>query len=203
LSRASIIGALALAPAAAAPASASAGQALVITHPTPGGGVVTSDPPGLSCETFFCGAEFAQGSLVTLTATPRKGFAFAGYTDACKGPACSLTMDSEKRVTVSFVRFSELPYSKPRQVRKDGTAVLTIRVGGPGRLVLTGPDVKRQVSEPRTASNVKLPVVGKGAVGKRMETNGTASVDVKVAYTPTEGTRSSLSRSVQLIRGAR
>ena len=37
-----------------------AGQSLVVTHPAPGMGVVTSEPSGLVCETFFCGAEFAQ-----------------------------------------------------------------------------------------------------------------------------------------------
>src|SRR5215213_5794731 len=146
-------------PTAGAGAWKAAGQMLVVTHPTPGGGVVTSDPPGLSCETFFCGAEFSQGSLVRLIATPRKGFAFAGYSDACRGPTCSLTMDGERRVTVSFVRFGELPRMRVRKVTADGTAVLTIRAGGPGRLVLSGKDVRRQVSDPRQADNVKLPIV--------------------------------------------
>jgi len=173
---------------------------LVVTHPTPGGGVVMSDPPGLSCETFFCGAEFAQGSLVRLIATPRKGFAFAGYSDACSGPTCSLTMERERRVTVSFVRFGELPRTRVRKVTADGTAVLTIRAGGPGRLVLSGKDVRRQVSNPGQASNVKLPVVARGAVARRLEDGGRESVDVRVAFTPTGGTRASLSRSIRLVR---
>jgi hypothetical protein len=202
-----VLGALALALAVPAGAGASTpalpSHTLTITHPAPGTGVITSDPAGLVCETFFCGADFLEGTPVTVIATPRKGFAFAGYTDACTGPVCALTMDGPKRVTVEFFRFAELPYKKPQQVRKDGTAILTIRVGGPGKLVLTGPDVKRQVSKPAAASNVKLPVVGKGAVGERMETNGTATVEVRVAYTPTQGTRSTLSRSVKLVRGAR
>jgi hypothetical protein len=195
-----VLGALVLALGAAAPASAAT---LVVTHPTPGGGVITSDPPGLTCETFFCGAEFAQGSLVRLKAAPRKGFAFAGYSDDCTGPVCEATMDAERRVTVSFVRFGELPYAKPRQVRKDGSAVLTVRIGGPGRVVLSGSRVKQQVVNSAAAANVKLPVVGKGALARRMESNGSAPVRVRVAFTPTDGTRSAFSRSLRLVRGAR
>lgn len=192
-----VLGALALALGVAAPAGAST---LVVTHPTPGGGVVTTDPPGLSCETFFCGAEFAQGSVVRLIATPRKGFAFAGYTDACTGPACTLTLDGERRVTVSFVRFGELPRKKPRQVTADGSAVLTVRVGGPGRLILSGDHVRRKVVDSRTAANIGLPVVAKGEVAEGLENGGTAKVNVRVAYTPTDGTRATLRRTVPLKR---
>ena len=195
-----VVGALALALAAAAPAGAST---LVVTHPTPGGGVVTTDPPGLVCETFFCGAEFAQGSVVSLIATPRKGFAFAGYTDACSGPTCRLAMDGERRVTVSFVRFGELSRKKPRQVTADGSAVLTVRVGGPGLLALSGEHVRRKVVDTRTAANVGLPVVPKGEVAERLEDGGTAKVAVRVAYRPADGTRAILKRTVPLKRVVR
>jgi hypothetical protein len=205
------LGALALALGLAVPAGAStwkvsstrillAGQALVVTHPAPGMGVVTSDPPGLFCETFFCRAEFAQGSVVRLIAAPRKGFAFAGYTDGCSGPDCTLTMDSERRVTVTFFRFGELPRRKPQQVTADGSAVLTVRVGGPGRVVLTGKDVTRQVTEPAAAKNVKLPVVARGRVAERLEDGGRARVSVQVAFTPEDGTRKVLSRTLKLKR---
>lgn len=177
-----------------------AGQVLVVTHPAPGMGVVTSDPPGLVCETFFCGAEFAQGSVVRLIATPRKGFAFAGYTDACSGPDCTVTMDAERRVTVTFFRFGELPRKKPQQVTADGSAVLTVRVGGPGRVVLTGRDVTRQVSEPAVATNVKLPVVARGRVAERLKDGGRARVKVRVAFTPEDGTRAVLTRTLKLKR---
>jgi Divergent InlB B-repeat domain len=195
-----VVGAFTLALAAAAPAGAST---LVVTHPTPGGGVVTTDPPGLTCETFFCGAEFAQGSVVSLIATPRKGFAFAGYTDACTGPTCRLAMDGERRVTVTFVRFGELPRKKPRQVTADGSAVLTVRVGGPGRLTLSGEHVRRKVVDSKAAANVGLPVVPKGEVAERLEDGGTAKVAVRVAYRPTDGTRAILTRTVPLKRVVR
>ena len=192
-----VVGAFALALAAAAPAGAST---LVVTHPTPGGGVVTTDPPGLTCETFFCGAEFAQGSMVRLIATPRRGFAFAGFSDACAGPTCTLAMDGERRVTVAFVRFGELPRKKPRQVTADGSGVLTVRVGGPGRLVLSGKHVRRNVVDSRAAANVGLAVVPKGEVAEGLEDGGTAKVAVRVAFRPTDGTRATLRRTVALKR---
>jgi hypothetical protein len=173
-------------------------QTLVITHPTPGGGVITSDPPGLNCETFFCGADFRQGTPVTVIATPRKGFAFAGFTDACKGPVCSLTMDGEKRVTVSFVRFAEQSYKKVRRIRATGTAIVTIRAAGPGTLVLSGKQVKRRVETFSAASNVQLEVAARGDAAKRLRRSGDATVDIAVTFTPSDGIPATLTRPVRL-----
>jgi hypothetical protein len=109
-------------------------------------------------------------------------------------------MDGERRVTVSFVRFGELPRKRPRQVTADGSAVLTVRVGGPGRLILSGKHIRRRLVDSRTAANVGLPVVPKGEVAGRLEDGGSAKVAVRVVFTPTEGTRAVLLRTVPLKR---
>ncbi len=60
-----------------------------------GSGTVTTDPATQS---------FANGSVVTLTATPAAGQPWVGWGGACAGisPTCTLTMDSNKSVTANF-----------------------------------------------------------------------------------------------------
>jgi len=178
-------------------------QKLTVVNSTPGGGSVTSSPAGIACETFSCGAEFASGTPVTLAARPRKGFAFAGFRDDCQGPKCALAMDGPKTVSADFIRFAVLVHSKLRRNKVKGTARITIRVGGAGRLVLTGKGVRRQARVATGASNVKLPIVAKGKFAKKLRGTGGAKLRVRIAFTPSAGTTARLSRQVRLIRTAR
>ena len=71
-----------------------------------GSGVVTSLPAGINCTTAggACGAQFAAGTVVTLTATPDAGSFFGGWgPGACVGlGGCSVTMDADKSVNAAF-----------------------------------------------------------------------------------------------------
>ncbi len=68
-----------------------------------GGGTVTSDPSGVSCENKSCLVEFPQGADVRLTATPSSNNVFAGWQGACSGiKACLVTMDQIQLVTATF-----------------------------------------------------------------------------------------------------
>src|SRR4051812_26114763 len=68
-----------------------------------GWGRVTSSPPGIDCP-GTCVASFPIGSVVVLTAHPRKGYAFARWDLAKAGercataPACSLTIAGDELV---------------------------------------------------------------------------------------------------------
>ena len=178
-------------------------QTLTVVNSTPGGGTVTSSPAGIACETFSCGADFPSGTSVNLSATPRKGFAFAGFRDDCQGPNCVLTMDGPKTVPADFIRFAIPVHAKLRRNRAKGTARLTIRVGGPGRLVLTGRGLRRQTRVPAAAGNVKMPIVAKGKIARKLRRKGSAKLGVRVAFTPSAGTTARLSRHVRLIRAGR
>ena len=73
-----------------------------------------------------CSAQVAQGSTVTLTATPASGAKFAGWGGSCAGTAttCSLSMTSARSVSATFTA--------------GGTAgTLTINVGGKGTVSTT------------------------------------------------------------------
>jgi hypothetical protein len=76
--------------------------ALSVTPAGTGEGEVTSSPAGIDCGAT-CSAEFAEGTEVTLSATPEAGSEFAGWSGACTGlGSCKVTMSEAKSVTATF-----------------------------------------------------------------------------------------------------
>ena len=78
-----------------------------------GSGRVTSSPAGIDCAADSdagtlsgqCGNTFANGSVVTLTATPLAGWTFAGWSGEDRDCADGVvTMDAAKRCTATFVQ---------------------------------------------------------------------------------------------------
>ena len=68
-----------------------------------GNGTIVSAPPGINCGTI-CANSFPTGTLVTLTATPAPGSAFAGWGGACTGlGGCVVLMDQLQTVTATFL----------------------------------------------------------------------------------------------------
>jgi len=106
-----------------------------------GTGTVTSTPSGISCGTT-CSASFANGTVVSLAATPDTGSTFAGWSGACSGTgACSVTMDAAKSVNANF-------NSNPPAALSSITVSPTSVIGGnssTGTLTLTGPATSNAV----------------------------------------------------------
>jgi hypothetical protein len=68
-----------------------------------GEGTVTSSPAGINCPEA-CKAELNEGATVLLTATPKAGSAFNGWTGACSGTGtCSVTLNAAASVAADFV----------------------------------------------------------------------------------------------------
>jgi YVTN family beta-propeller protein len=67
----------------------------VLTLATVGSGTITANP-------LPVGGTYGAGTVVTLTATPAANFQFAGWSGACTGSSCSVTMDAAKSVTATF-----------------------------------------------------------------------------------------------------
>ena len=73
-----------------------------------GAGTVRSDLAGIDCAinaaipTGSCSAQFPAGTVVTLSATPGANSDFAGWSRACPGASCAITIDQDIDVTVSF-----------------------------------------------------------------------------------------------------
>jgi hypothetical protein len=82
------------------------GQLLSVARAGTGTGGVTSDPPGISCGST-CSYAFADGTSVTLTASPASGSTFSGWSGACTGTGtCTVTMGQPRSVVANFVLHS-------------------------------------------------------------------------------------------------
>jgi len=83
--------------------SAAPTSALTVSRNGTGSGTVTSNPTGINCGAT-CSASFAQGTTVTLTATPVSGSVFAGWNGGgCSGTGtCTVTMNAAQSVTATF-----------------------------------------------------------------------------------------------------
>jgi hypothetical protein len=67
-----------------------------------GTGSVASDVGGINCGAT-CTANYNDGTLVTLTATPGSGSTFSGWSGDCSGTGtCTVTMSAARSVTATF-----------------------------------------------------------------------------------------------------
>ncbi len=83
-------------------------QHLTVTGAGLGTGRVVSTPAGIDCSMTgegpigTCQADFPFGTVVSLAATPNANSDFAGYTGACTGTTCQVTMDQARTVAAAF-----------------------------------------------------------------------------------------------------
>jgi hypothetical protein len=106
------------------PAAASAAtQTLTVEKSGTGTGTVTSSPAGINCGAT-CSFAFAEGALVTLTATPTSGTApvvWAGCETITTEKKCKVTMSAAKTVKATFNLLK-----RQLKVEKKGTGTGTV-----------------------------------------------------------------------------
>jgi phospholipase C len=73
-----------------------------------GQGTVTSSPAGINCPST-CAASFSNGTDVTLTATASSGFNFSGFSGACSGMNCQVTISNGQNASVTAT-FAQVPH---------------------------------------------------------------------------------------------
>jgi len=78
-------------------------QTLTVSRNGTGTGTVTSNPSAINCGST-CSSSFADGSPVTLTATPSATSEFTSWTGctSTSGTSCTVTMNAAKTVTATF-----------------------------------------------------------------------------------------------------
>jgi Fe-S cluster biogenesis protein NfuA len=87
-----------------------------------GSGSVSSQPAGINCGTA-CTADFADATLVTLTATPSANNSFSEWTGACSGSSsCTVTMNQIQTVGAKFIPIpATIQFSLTLAVTGNGT----------------------------------------------------------------------------------
>jgi len=89
-----------------------------------GGGLVSSNPAGISCG-FDCSEVYDSGTSVTLNAAADPGSTFAGWSGSgCTGTgSCVVSMTAARSVTATF---NAAPVNYPLSVNKAGSGVGTV-----------------------------------------------------------------------------
>jgi hypothetical protein len=91
-------------------------------------GSIAISPLGIDCDTA-CAVSFPASTVVTLTAAPATGSAFAGWSGACAGVApCTVTMSAARDVTALF----SLTACNPRP-----QVAVSVTPSGAGRLLVS------------------------------------------------------------------
>ncbi len=104
---------------------------------------LTITPAGTGAGTVLCEAEegpeacqakYPEGAEVTLLPTAESSSSFDGFSGACSGPTCTLTMDAAKSVTATFTL--DAPPERTLTITPAGTGAGTIQCkfngGAPG-----------------------------------------------------------------------
>lgn len=100
---------------------------LTVSKAGTGSGVVNSAPDGIACGPA-CNANYAPGTVVTLTATPDPGSRFTGWSGACEGTGtCTLVLDNNRSAVAGFARLS---YPLTVERRGDGTGTVASTPAG-------------------------------------------------------------------------
>jgi len=107
-----------------ATANFSIGHSLNVVKSGTGSGTVTSSPSGISCGTS-CSKDFADGTLVTLSAVTASDSNFFGWSGPCSGTdECILVMNDNKSVSAAFDYVGIIKYDL--SVSKSGTGSGTV-----------------------------------------------------------------------------
>jgi hypothetical protein len=116
-------------------------------------------------------------------------------------PPCAEPLPGEP-IQVSLIR---VPANKFRfaglvKNRGNGTAVLFVRVPGPGKVILKGRGVRRLSRGAQRAMRVRLPIKPKVRLKRFLKKHGKGRVRVEVTFRPVGGTPSSLEKPILLKR---
>jgi uncharacterized delta-60 repeat protein len=183
------------------PAQAAA-ETLSVTKTGGGLGTVTSSPAGIDCGPI-CSAGFAQGTHVTLTASPTSPSTFAGWSGACSGiGTCTVTLSSAQNVTATFLRATNpLVLGKVKLNKGRGTASIATTVSQPGVIVVAGSGIRRWTGHVSGASTIHVTVQLTKKLAHKLKRTGRVTVRVTITFTPRDGGQPvSVSQRITLIR---
>jgi hypothetical protein len=145
-------------------------RTLTVTKAGTGSGTVTGS--GISCGAD-CTEDYANGTIVTLSAAPAGGSTFAGWGGACAGTGnCVVTMDAAKSVSATFNTTAVT--QRTLTVTKTGTGTGT--VSGTG--ISCGGDCTENYNDGTSVTLSAAPAAGSVFGGWSGACTGTASCTV-------------------------
>lgn len=147
-----------------------------------GTGRVASQPAGIDC-TSKCGAEFATGTQVALTATPAAGQVFGGWGGACNSNAatCTVRMDAAVAVTAVFMAAPPVAgWGDAIALSAGGASQPKVAVDAQGRAVLVWRQLEAGSQTDRLWGSRYRPDSG-WSTPQRLEANNGAVRDIRVA----------------------
>lgn len=92
---------------------------LTVTTAGNGTGTVTSTPSGIVCPAT-CAAAVVAGTTVSLSANPSAGSVFGGFSGACTGKNCTITVTGAANVTATFAPEAVEAAVVGNKIRKTG-----------------------------------------------------------------------------------
>jgi hypothetical protein len=93
--------------------------------------------------------------------------------------------------------------SRPKLNKRNGSAIMTATIPGPGTVLLTGHQIKRLTKSVSRAGTVKLAIKPQPSTQRRLGRTGKATITVKVTYTPSGGDANTQAKTLTLRRGRR
>jgi hypothetical protein len=99
-----------------------------------------------------------------------------------------------------FEKGENLKVGKLKLDKRHGTGKLKVEVGGAGKLILKGKDVKTAKKTVKDAATVKLPVKPTGKLAEKLREDGSAKVKVKVKLRPDGGVDAVEAKKLKLKR---
>jgi len=168
-----------------------------LIDPKPGSGSLLT-PEGMAID---CGGSLA---VLEVEADPPFAERFArierfGEAGAASPPCTSPPLEPIK-VTLLKVPPNKFRFAGLVKNRSNGTAVLFVRVPGPGRVILKGRGVRRLSRGAPRAMRVRLPIKPKVRLRRYLKQHGKARIRVEVTFKPTDGTPFTREKAIVLKR---
>lgn len=147
--------------------------------------------------------EFARGEAAKKIEIPiandKVGEATERFKVVLSSPRDDARLKGNLSTEVTIGPDNEFKFGKLKLNAKKGTAKLFVKVPGPGKLVLSGEQVKKVTKTVKKAGNIGLPVKPKGNALELLDEEGSAKLRAKVAFTPTDGTVFKKTKKLKLI----
>ncbi|HEX5990112.1 MAG TPA: beta-propeller fold lactonase family protein [Solirubrobacterales bacterium] len=121
------------------------------------------------------------------------GFVFTGRTAYCNG-------NSTLAQSLNVKAPNNFKFGKLTKNAKKGTAKLKIKLPSPGKLTLSGKQVKKVKRSAKQAATVTLNIRPKPKTKKQLAETGSAKVRIKVKFVPTGGKAKTKGKTVKLIQ---